>query len=236
MGEWWNSVESVGRVNTLVLAFAAALGFIAALLVAASWFTGTRLAYLQDTELDHYKKDADVRIANANESAAKANEAATQSKAASDAARVKQLEIERENKELQLRVEQEKRARLEIERKLADRHISVDQAAKIKNSLTPLSGHRLQLNVMQSTPEAISFAAELESTLASAGLKITRLNAGVLAGGPPEPLSTTYGKNRREDANAIGVALLLAGVTDGPLPAYPNPANDDDLQLTVRPK
>jgi len=155
MGGWWNSVESVGRANTLVLAFAAALGFIAALLVAASWFTGTRLAYLQDTELDHYKKDADVRIANANESAAKANEAATLSKATSDAARVKQLEIEQENKELQLRVEQEKRARLEIERRLADRHISVDQAAKIKNSLTPLSGHQLQLNVMQSTREAM---------------------------------------------------------------------------------
>lgn len=211
------------------------LGFLAALCVVASWFTGTRLAALQDQELNRYKTDADVRISSANESAAKANEQAQSSKAASDSAKLKQLEIEQQNKELQLRVEQEKRARLEIEKRLADRHISVEQAEKIRHSLSGFKGHKLTLTLMQSNPESIAFGNELKQTLSAAGFDLTVTTASLLIGGPTYPISIIYGKNRVAEANAIGLALLTSGVIDNPLPAVVA-TDGDGLNLAVRPK
>jgi uncharacterized iron-regulated membrane protein len=118
-----------------MLALAAMLGFLTAGFVVIAFITGTRLAALQDSELERYKKDADLRIADAHKESSKANEQAELAKAASDSSEVKQLEIERQNAQLQRQIEQEKHARREIEKQLAARHISVQQTAMIRKRL-----------------------------------------------------------------------------------------------------
>jgi hypothetical protein len=44
---WWDSLESVSKVNGWLLAFVAAFGFLAAVASIAAWFTGNRLSELQ---------------------------------------------------------------------------------------------------------------------------------------------------------------------------------------------
>ena len=189
MPTWWTSVDSVARLNTVVLACAAIFGFLAAGFVVASWFTGSRLADLQDLELSDYKSQ----------------------------------------------VEQEKLARLEIEKRLADRRISREQADQIRQSLAPFKGHKLTLTLMQSNPEVITFGNELRQALSAAGFDLKVTSAALLLGGPTHPLSIIYGKNRVAEANAIGLALLSSGVIDGTLPAVVA-TDDDGLNLAVRPK
>jgi hypothetical protein len=166
---WWNSVESVGRANTWVLAFAAVLGFLAALCVVTSWFTGTRLSYLQDQELNRYKSDADVRISSANESAAKANQYAAEANAR--AAEANKL------------AESERLARLRIEEKLAWRRLDLNskQAVSLREKLLPFSGQEYSMGTYNDDPECIELQTAINSVLVAAGWKYPNPKWGMFA-------------------------------------------------------
>jgi hypothetical protein len=115
MGSWWDSLEKVSKANDWVLGFTALFGFLAAVLVIVGWRFGIRVSDLQKKELDEYQSHAGLQIANANQTAALANERAAQ--------------LENEN--------------LEIRRKLADRFLTDSEWKNIIDGLSPFAGHSI---------------------------------------------------------------------------------------------
>ena len=152
MQTWWNSIESVARLNTVVLACAAVFGFFAAGFVVASWFTGTRLATLQDLELNRYKKDADLRIANANESSAQANERAA--------------EANERAAEANKKAQEEELARVRIDEKLAGWKLNGAAQARLVEKLKVFRETPFDLGA---NPTEVAFMETLDGILLSAG-------------------------------------------------------------------
>jgi hypothetical protein len=150
MQEWWDSIEKLSRLNTWVLAGAAVFGFLAAGFVVASWFTGTKLAALQDRELARYKKDADVRIANADENAAKANERAGN--------------LEKEAAELTSK-------NLQLEAAIAPRRLSEEQE-KALASLSAFANRPVEIKSYSGDTESLILATQIATELAKSKINI----------------------------------------------------------------
>jgi hypothetical protein len=203
MGAWWNSVESVGRVNTWVLALAAICGFLAALFVVASWFTGTRLAALQDLELNRYKTEAGVQIAQAHESAAKANENAA-------SANLKAAEANK-------LAESERLARLKIEEKLAWRRLDLNskQALALRDKLLPFSGQQYSIGTYNDDPECLQLQDSINSVLHAAGWIYPNPKWGMFATlvqGVVVRISPTANTTTKQAASALVSGLNEMGI------------------------
>lgn len=150
MSTWWNSLDKLSRLNTWVLALAATFGFLAAVFVVASWFTGTRVAALQDRELERYKSDAGIKIANANEMSARANERAGK--------------LEKEAADLTTK-------NLELEAAISPRRLTRREQSALA-SLTGFAGQTVEIKSYSSDTEGLILATQVLDALSKAGIRV----------------------------------------------------------------
>lgn len=110
-------------------------------------------------------RQAESHLAEANKAAAEANEKAEQFRLAIADAKKRASEAD-------AKAEADHLARVQIERKMAWRHLTEKQRANLAQLFAPLSGHNVMISAQSSDPEASGFAHEIADTLKSAGVKV----------------------------------------------------------------
>lgn len=155
--------------------FAIVAAISAALFSSAVWRSGNRLQ-------DVVRQDADIRIADARNSAAQANALATKL----------QLDVAQANEraaQATLLAEREAIARLELERAIAPRRITPAQRRAIAEALKPFAGRSVSIASFASDIEGSIFAKALAGALSDGGLTVqddvtlcVQLTGGVAAG------------------------------------------------------
>jgi hypothetical protein len=120
--EWYSLLSNWAVVIFTVLA---ALAGIAAL-----HFSSLR-DEAKDKQLDEFQKESSVSISQANARAAEANKKAAEAGEGAAKAVAEQEKLRQENLSLSLRVEAERKARLEIERALAPRQLLLSERMKL---------------------------------------------------------------------------------------------------------
>jgi hypothetical protein len=217
MGPWWNSVETVSRANMIVLACAAGFGFIAALFVAASWFTGTRIADLQDSELSRYKTEAGIQIAQANELSAKANEGAA-------SANERAAEANQRAAEANRLAESEKLARLRIEEKIRGRRLTAEQKDKLSAVLRPFAPASITIEYPgTSDQEIVDLASDIDAAIRNAGITMSTANRSMMMGTSWRGITILFGDDRAAETEAIANFLIEAGLCKKPVSAEKSP-------------
>jgi len=213
---------------------AAATSFLLAL------FAG-RVTSAKDMELNTLQSKSAEAVANAHAGAARANaqaEMAYKEKRRLEAdmahAKVHHEQLRKENLGLQLAVEKERTARLQLEERLGSRHIGAAQRQTIQSVLAGFKGQKVSIVKHPGDPEIDAFASEIQAALERAGMAVTI--APALVFGKPEPgIALDVGSRRRQFATALAKAFVDAGVCSGPITA--SEADDADLlEITVGPK
>lgn len=108
------------------------------------------------------KSDADARIAEAKDSAAKANERTAQLEAVAEELRQGNLKLSRD-------LETERTKRLALEKSMEPRSIDPESATAIIKALEPFRGQKVQLVWFIASPETINFASQIHRILLAAG-------------------------------------------------------------------
>jgi len=143
-------------------------------------------------------------------------------------------ELQKENLELQLALEKERAARLQLEERLNPRHMSAEQRRAIPSALAPFQGQKLSIVTYPGDPEIAAFAGEIRATLAAAGIAV-KMAPALVFGKPQSGIALEVGVNRRRFATALAKAFVDAKVCTGPISA--SEADDADLlEITVGPK
>lgn len=106
-----------------------------------------------------------VETAAAGATAEKANATASQATQKAEEARLEQSKISRENLKLQAQVEQEKTARIALERKVAPRALSRTQQTDIRRLMFSLGGQRMDLFLYPNDGEIANIANEVAAAL-----------------------------------------------------------------------
>lgn len=143
-----NLIHTVGSVIAIVSAF-----------IAAS--TGL-MTFIASTVQSRY---ADQKIAEANSLSAVANDAAAR-------ANHKTEELVKQNLELSLKLEAEKKERLRIETTLGPRTISRDSASSLITKLHGLDKSKVRVVIARSEAEVENYAAMIVMILQSAGIDV----------------------------------------------------------------
>jgi hypothetical protein len=106
---------------------------------------GNRVATLKDNELKTYQKEADVRIAEANANAPQAhstasvaNQRAEEANAVAEQSRLDKARLEHDNLLLQEQLNRERDARLEIEKRIAQRGLTMSEIGLVEKATYPL--------------------------------------------------------------------------------------------------
>ncbi len=209
------------------LCLAAATSFLLAI------FAG-RVTSAKNDELKRIQSTSAEAVANAHAGAARAQAQAALAYKEQEHAKVHREQLRRENLALQLAVEKERAARLQLEERLAGRHISLPQRQTVERALTAFRGQHVQIILHPGDPEINTFAGDIKAALEGSGLAVNM--APALVFGPPQPgIALEVGMNRRQFATALAKALVDAGVCSGPITA--TEADDPDvLEITVGPK
>jgi hypothetical protein len=143
-------------------------------------------------------------------------------------------QLRNQNLELQLAVEKERSARLQLEERLGSRHISAAQRQAIQLALASYSGQKVSIVTHPGDPEIGAFASEIKATLEAAGMAVT-LTPALIFGEVHAGIVLDVGVHRREFATALAKAFVDAGVCSGAISA--SEAEDADLlEITVGPK
>lgn len=134
-------------------------------------------------------KYSDQLIENARALGAQANESAA-------VADVKAEQLKKDNLELSITLERERRERIELERRLGPRLLSIEQKKAIHETLKNIS-KRASVIIITSdnSPEASNYASEIYEALRASGVKTLRRNLKVTTIGSPD----------------YGVSLILLG-------------------------
>ena len=213
-------------------------------------YFGNRVASLKDAELKAYQRDADARIAEAhtqsatadaqaaqaNAEVAKANQTAAQAqsdasianqraeeaKATAEQSRLDKVKIEKDNLILQQQVEQEKIARLNIEKQLANRSLTREQQMAILTAMTPLGGQRMDLFLYPNDGEIAAIANQIAQCLNGWTFKVFFPMGGFVQGMAIDydPADQTALKRARSLTTALRQAGLK--ITE-PSPSLPTP-------------
>ena len=213
---------------------AAATSFLLAL------FAG-RVTSAKDVELKRFQSSSAEAVANAHAGAARANAQAAQAykdkqRLETDMAHAKvhHEELRKENLNLQIAVEKERTARLQLEQQLGVRHIAAAQRQTIRAALAGFKGQKVSMITYPGDPEIAAFAHELKVTLEEAGVAVTVTPALVF--GKPQPgIAWEVGVNRRQFATALAKAFVDAGVCSGAISATES-EDANLLEITVGPK
>jgi hypothetical protein len=141
---------------------------------------------------------------------------------------------EKEAAQLRLEAEQEKLARLGLEKYVAARTVDGKQTTLLIERLTPLKGKRLICSILLTEGEAAGFGSVICSIMKLAGLSVEDQPVLVF-GGIQAGLSITAGPNRTRDAHTLFEALKDAGLMKAPL-GLNTSDRPDDLKLFIGPK
>jgi hypothetical protein len=222
-------INAVSRLlATSNVVYVAAVVF-AALSTFGIVYFGNKYARLKELELANYKREVDLKIADANRNAAEANALAAAARADADAARAEQEKFKKERVQLEIslrEVEQsyskvmatnaasrEKIQKLEEAAKA--RTISPTQEVQIANLLKNFAGQEVEVRLYAQEHEAQVFASQVAKTLNKAGLK-TQLNTMLGATGQGFGVAVHDEESAPTLATTILFAFRSAGVpTDG---------------------
>jgi hypothetical protein len=192
----------------------------------------------QQREIERMKNEAGLtleRAANAESQSAQAGEGTAKALAQAAAANERATKLELEAGQQRERAAKAERDLLELQQRIAPRHITAAQETALSNDLKPLTGKHVAVFIISGQPENEAFGHALAASLKKAGLEV-EIQPGMKFGGPVEPgISLIIGKNRLPDANTLADALINADVADKPVSAD-HSAVDDLLQIVVAPK
>jgi len=213
---------------------AAAASFLLAL------FAG-RVTSAKDAELKRLQSTSAEAVAHAHAGAERAHAQAAlayteQRRLEADMAhaRAHHEQLRKENLELQLAVEKERAARLQLEERLGPRHIGAAQRQTIQTELAGFQGQKVSIVTHPGDPEIGGFASEIQATLEAARIKVT-MTPALVFGEPQSAIELDVGVHRRQFATALAKAFVDAGVCSGAISAAE--ADDADLlEITVGPK
>jgi hypothetical protein len=200
-----------------------------------------RVTSAKEAELKRLESASAEAVAHAHAGAARAHAQAAlahkeQRRLEADMAHAKahHEQLRKENLGLQLAVEKERTARLQLEERLGPRHIGAAQRQTIQPALAGFQGQKVSIVTYPGDPEIAGFANEIRATLEASGMAVTI--APALVFGKPQPgIAWEVGANRRQFATALAKAFVDAGVCSGPISA--SEADDADLlEMTVGPK
>jgi hypothetical protein len=200
-----------------------------------------RVTSAKDMELKRLESNSAEAVAHAHAGAARANAQAAeayreQRRLEADMAHAKahHEQLRKENLELQLVVEKERAARLQLEARAGARHIGTGQRHSIESALARFKGQRISIVTQAGDPESDAFAREIKATLEAGGMVVSA--APALVFGKPQPgIALEVGANRRQFATALAKALIDAGVSSGPITAS-EPDDANLLEIAVGPK
>lgn len=242
MPAWWNTLSKLSTINSWLLGVAAFAGFFAAVFGVAAWKVGDRVTELQEQENFSFRSESEQKIAEAKKGSAEANERAQEAikgqkklEAEAEQARLKQREAERETAEIQLKVEQEKVARLKLEEQVADRKLTTEQKKIIKSKVLGIHNPNIGIWYISGSGETAHFARDIQEAFRDAGLMVSGGDMMVM-GGASKGITMTIGRNRLNDAEIVAKALQAAGVVHDPVSATTNDKDQEILQLTIWPK
>jgi hypothetical protein len=176
-------------------------------------------------ELNHAKDlKADGEIARLN------NEAGDARKSAGDAIE-RAAKLEKQAAELNRKAEEERMARLKLEEKMADRHLTPEQQSAIAQQLQPFSGQSVNLFAYTAEGEVVGISHDLIAALAGQhgarwiihafmGQEVNRAIRGILVEVSPDASPQSIAA-----AKALVAALISERMaTDGPILRNPNVA------------
>ncbi len=184
-----------------------------------------RVTAAKDDEVKRIQSTSAEAVANAHAGAARAHAQAAQAfkdqrvvESEMERAKAHREQLRRENLQLQLAVEKERAARLQLEERVGGRHIGAGQSQAIQTALAAFRGQKVSIVTHPGDPEIESFAAEVRTTLASAGLEVAMVPA--LQFGTVQPgIVLEVGMDRRAFATALAKALVDAKVCSGTITA-----------------
>jgi hypothetical protein len=224
--------------STLAYAVFVCLAAVTSFLLAL--FAG-RVTDAKNQEIARLQSTSAETVAQARAGAARANAQAVlayteQRRLEADMAhaRAHHEQLRKETLELQLALEKERAARLQLEQRSGSRHISTNQKQTIQSELAAYRGQRASIITYAGDAESAAFAAEIKSALEADGIILTV--APALVYGKPQPgISLEVGARRRQLATALAKAFVDAGVSSGPISATEQD-EPDLLEITVGPK
>jgi len=212
---------------------AAATSFLLAL------FAG-RVTSAKDTQLKTLQSSSAEAVAHAHAGAERAHAQAAlayreKQFLETEMARAKahHEQLRNENLALQLVVEKERIARLQLEAQLGPRHIGAAQRQTIQSALAGFREQAVSIVTLPGDPEIAAFAGEIKVALEGSGMLVTV--APALIQRPERGLALDVGANRRRAATALAKALVDTGVCSGPVSAAEGD-NPDLLEITAGPK
>ena len=227
-------------LNWSTLAYAVFVGLAAVTSFLLALFAG-RVTDAKNRELTRLQSTSAEAVAQARAGAARANAQAVlahteQRRLEADIAhaRAHHEQLRKETLELQLALEKERAARLQLEQRSTGRHISSGQKQTIQSELAAYRGQRVSVLTYAGDMESAAFAAEIKSALEADAILVTM--APALIYGKPQPgISLEVGARRRQLATALAKAFVDAGVCSGPITAVEED-EPDLLEITVGPK
>jgi hypothetical protein len=207
--EWWSSLSKLSAVNNWLLLLASVAFTLTALFAFGIWVVGKQLVVLQERqnqEQEQRNRDQEQR----------------------------NQQMERDNLTLQLKVEEERAARLRIEERFSPRTIAHEQAKSLQEHLSGLNGKQLTVSAMAGNAEAFDFADQLIKIFSDAGLQVT-FDGGKQFRFPVPGFQLKTSADRTKDATALQKALVDSGLQQG----WINREHSGDpqtLELFVGPK
>ncbi len=135
--------------------------------------------------------------------------------------------------------ESDRLARVQLEQKMAWRHLSAKQRAELPKAFAPLKGVAVVLSAQATDPEASGFAKEIEAALQEAGIKVSNQIGLIMAATGVLPSGLWIQVTPDDLSKQQGLALLRALQSEGIaargalLPA-PKPEKDKPPNRTVQ--
>ena len=168
-------------------------------------------------------------IAQSNETAAKSNAIAANAKQRTEEIQAENLGIKAENLKLAIRWEEERKARLELERRLADRFLTSDQERIISNAIRPHVGQKISVAIVK-TDEAKSYGDQLIKLLGDSKWVVSLYYEG-FASPPPSGIILRISPQASTAVQSLISAFEKAGIKPMLL-KYPS-QSADSVQLIV---
>ena len=154
--EWWLKVFQWLSIVAIVISFIA--------------------AYCSNIFSDRVTKKMQREIAKSNQMAAESNQMAA-------TANERAEELKGENLKLGIRLEEEKSARLEIQRQLAPRYLSPKERKVIAEAIRPYAGHEIKVAGI-GDPESVLYADQFAMLLETSKWQVEKIHGALL--GPPQ--------------------------------------------------
>ena len=181
--EWWLKVFQWLSIVAIVTSFIA--------------------AYCSNIFSDRVTKKMQREIAKSNQMAAESNQMAA-------TANERAEELKGENLRLGIRLEEEKSARLEIQRQLAPRYLSPKEQKVIAEAIRPYAGHEIKVAGI-GDPESVLYADQFAMLLESSKWQVEKIH-GALLGPPQYGIFVVTSEKPDQAVQALIAALKNAGI------------------------